>query len=152
MLVQFGQLPFFALFVGCFGAAIAPQIAAAADPVSIEAVMSADFPSVLIRPTGKQAVSIPACRGVVWQRFDADANSYIPISNRACPSFTVGVVLPDEGRTFEVDAPIKEGEIVRAVVVTGVGCTPALPFPMASCKSVVAVEGPTITVRKTSGR
>jgi hypothetical protein len=57
------------------------------------------------------------------------------------------LTLTEKGRSFEVDVAVKDGDVVRAVVVVGNDCTVGLPFELAGCSTVVSVEGPTITVR-----
>jgi hypothetical protein len=125
----------------------AVNAAHAAPPVTIEADASAAVPTVLVRPAGKAEVTIPACRGVVWQRFDPAAQAYVAISVRPCGPTEIGAPLPAEGRSFPVDVSVSEGDVVRPVVVVGTGCLPELPFELARCKAVESVDGPTITVR-----
>jgi len=104
-------------------------------------------PTVRVRPAGKAEVMVPACRGVVWQRFDPVEQAYVAISVRPCGPTEIGTPLPAEGKTFTVDVSVSEGDVVRPVVVVGTGCQPELPFELARCKAVESVDGPTITVR-----
>lgn len=133
------------------GLALFGGVASAAPPVAVESVVESKVPAVRVTPASGAGVAVPSCRGVVWQRFDSQANTYIPISTRACGAMSPATTLTAEGTTFEVDAAIKDGDVVRAVVVAGTGCASGLPFELAGCDVVVAVEGPTITVRGFDG-
>ena len=124
-----------------------PALAEAADPVEIKPLPNTPLPSVQVVPKGGGDLSIPACRGVVWQRFDAPSEGYVPISLEPCGAMAPASVLPDDGRRFTVDAEVVDGDVARAVIVVGTGCASGQVFSLAGCKSVVAVEGPTITVR-----
>ncbi len=104
---------------------------------------------LFLSPCGtlNKALTIPSCRGVVWERFDERTSEYNPITVRPCEEMSPGLPLTGKGRAFEVDAPVQDGDVVRAVVVVGAKCEAGLPFELARCSQVVAVEGPTITVR-----
>ena len=121
--------------------------ALAAAPAEVVSVADADVPTVVVRAAGGGSVAVPACRGVVWQRFDPGASAYTPISIRPCEAMAPAIVVTEEGRRFTVDAPVRDGDVVRAVVVVGSGCSAGQAFELAACASVVSVEGPTITVR-----
>lgn len=126
---------------------VAPSIAEAGDFVEIRPLPKTSLPSVQVVPVAGRDVSIPACRGLVWQRFDAESNAYLPISLQPCDVMAPASALPKDGRRFTVDAGVVDGDVVRAVVVVGAKCTSGQVFSLANCSSVVAVEGPTITVR-----
>jgi hypothetical protein len=121
------------------------SVAFAAEPVTVE-VVDEPVPAVVVTPTGAP-VLVPACRGVVWERFDAKANRYEPIASPACGPLAPGLTLDKEGTRFRLDAEVPAAQVVRAVVVVGQGCQMDRPFPLAGCKTVTAVEGPTVTVR-----
>lgn len=119
--------------------------ALAAEPVSIE-VEEGPRVAVRVRAAGAP-VLVPACRGVVWERFDADANRYEPITTRPCGPLSPGLTLDKEGTRFELDLDVPTAQVVRAIVVFGEGCELGQPFPLARCRTVKAVDGPTLTVR-----
>ncbi len=130
------------------GVAVAVPLAAeAADLVEIRPLAGTPLPSVEIVPVADVDVAIPSCRGVVWQRFDADSKSYVPISLKPCGAMSAASFLPEKGRRFTVDVDVLDGDVVRAVVVVGARCASGQVFSLSDCGSVVAVEGPTITVR-----
>ena len=148
-------------FRACLGCILAAglaggAVAEAAGPVEIKPVQNAELPAVRIvpvaageEPQGEMVdLSIPACRGVVWQRFDTKTEAYVAISVAPCDAMTPASVLPKEGRSFTVDADVADGDVVRAVVVVGSGCTSGQVFSLAQCATIVAVEGPTMTVRR----
>ena len=122
--------------------------AEAAAPVQIKTLKNTALPSVQVVPVDGGDLSIPACRGVVWQRFDAPTESYVPISLTACAAMSPASVLPEDGRRFTVDSDVADGDVVRAVVVVGTDCSSGQVFSLAQCATIVAVEGPTITVRR----
>lgn len=127
-------------------AALTSGAAHAEEPVSVQ-IDEGGVPAVIVRPAAGAKVSVPACRGVVWQRFDPDAAVYEPISTRACKASEPATTLTEEGKRYSVDAKVKPDDVVRAVVVVGEGCTPGRPFSIADCKRVQAIEGPQLTVR-----
>ena len=126
---------------------ISASVAVAAGPATVTVVADAAVPTVHLKPVEGESLMIPACRGVVWQRFDQDSGEYIPISSRPCGVMAPGRMVPTQGKKFAVDALVKDGDVVRAVIVVGAGCTTGRPFELAECASVVAVEGSTVTVR-----
>ncbi len=127
---------------------VAPLAGAlAAPPVVVEAVSDARAPAVQVKPAGNSSVSIPACRGVVWQRFSAEENRYVAVTTDACGPAAPALVVTGEGRRFDIDGKVSEGDVVRPLLVVGTGCAAARPFDLAGCKGVESVEGPTITVR-----
>jgi len=105
--------------------------------------------AVRVRATGAP-VLLPACRGVVWERFDPDANRYEPLTTRPCGPLAPGLTLDKEGTRFELETELATAQVVRAIVVFGEGCELDQPFPLARCRSVKAVDGPTLTVRADS--
>lgn len=124
-----------------------PMTAAGAPPATVSIVSDAGVPTVRIEPVGQKSLMIPACRGVVWQRFDQEQNRYAPVTKRPCGVMAPGIVVPAQGKTFAIDGKIKDGDVVRAVVVTGLECTVGQPFELADCATVAVVEGSTMTVR-----
>jgi hypothetical protein len=123
------------------------QSAEAAPPVVFEVVGDARAPAVTVKPAGNSTVSVPACRGVVWERFSAEENRYVSVSTSACGPAADALPVTAKGRRFDIDGKVKEGDVVRPVVVVGSGCTPERPFDLAACRAVESVEGPTMTVR-----
>ena len=130
-------------------AAGAPMTAAGAPPATVSIVPDAVVPTVRIEPIEQKSLMIPACRGVVWQRFDQEQNRYTPVTKRPCGVMSPGIVVAAQGKTFSIDGKVNDGDVVRAVVVTGLECTVGQPFELADCATVVVVEGSTMTVRKT---
>lgn len=124
--------------------ALVPAVLAA-EPVTIE-VLDGTEAAVRVTATGA-AVLVPACRGVVWERFDADANRYEPVSLSPCGPLAPGLTLDKQGTRFVLDAEVSTAQVIRAVVVVGLGCKMDRPFPLARCEEVSVVEGPTLTVR-----
>ena len=120
-------------------------LAVAAEPVVVEVI---DDPAVavMVRATGGP-VLVPACRGVVWERFDTASNRYEPMAAEPCGPLEPALSLDKEGTRFELSGDAPAAQVVRAIVVVGEGCEMGRPFPLAGCSRVSAVEGPTLTVR-----
>ena len=123
------------------------SVSFAAGPATVTVVADAARPTVHLKPADGERLMIPACRGVVWQRFDEDSGGYVPVSPRPCGVMAPGQMVPKKGKRFAVDGPVKDGDVVRAVIVVGVNCTTGRPFELAECETVVAVEASTTTVR-----
>lgn len=119
--------------------------ALAAEPVVVE-VEPGDQPAVRVK-AASGTVSVPTCRGVVWERFDAEAERYVPLPADPCGPLTNALILDKQGMRFDLVLEVDAAQVVRAVVVAGTGCAEDRPFPLGRCKSVVSVEGPTLTVR-----
>lgn len=119
----------------------------AAPPVVLEVVSDARAPAVMVRPAGRDTVYVPECRGVVWEIFDAEKNRYVPTSSGSCGPAAPPLPVTADGRRFDVDGKVTEGQVVRPVLVVGTGCDPERPFDLAGCNVIESVEGPTITVR-----
>jgi hypothetical protein len=117
----------------------------AAPPVTIM-VSPGEQPAVVVKASGA-SVSVPACRGVVWERFDAEAGRYVPVDATPCGPLKEALILDKDGTRFALSFVAESAQVVRPVVVAGIGCREARPFPLAACTRVEAVEGPTITVR-----
>ncbi|HCH63577.1 MAG TPA: hypothetical protein DFR83_12295 [Deltaproteobacteria bacterium] len=128
-----------------------PTTAFAAGPAKVVLVTDAAVPTVRVEPLESKSLMIPACRGVVWQRFDEKEARYVPISKRSCGVMSPGQIVPAQGKSFAVDGPVSDGDVVRAVVVTGLECTVGKPFALADCTKVVVLEGSTMTVRGAGG-
>ena len=143
---DFRQLVRRVLGLGAAMCAIA-SVSYAAGPATVTVVPDAALPTVHLKPVDGASLMIPSCRGVVWQRFDEASGDYVPISSRPCGVMAPGQVVPKLGKKFVVDGPVKDGDVVRAVVVVGAKCTTGRPFELAECETVVAVEGSTMTVR-----
>ncbi|MEC7946429.1 MAG: hypothetical protein VX265_02610 [Myxococcota bacterium] len=123
----------------------AMPVVLAADPVAI-AVVDGPQPVVRVTATG-EPVQVPACRGVVWERYDAGAGRYESVPLGPCGSLAPALTLDKEGTLFPLAGDVAPAQVVRAVVIVGQGCLPDKPFPLARCEQVTAVRGPTVTVR-----
>lgn len=135
------------VMIAALVAAVLVPAARAAPPVVFEVVGDARAPAVMVKPAGNSTVSVPACRGVVWERFSAEDNRYVSVSTAACGPASDALPVTATGRRFDIDGKVKEGDVVRPVVVVGSGCAAERPFDLAGCRAVESVEGPTITVR-----
>ena len=98
------------------------------------------------------AVFVPTCRGVTWQRFDAGSQAFIPTAPSACGALSPAVKVTSEGVAFDVDVPLPplppEGfHLLIPTVVVGQGCEEGVPFPLANCTSMEAIQGPQVLMR-----
>lgn len=120
--------------------------AVSAAPLVTIVVSPGDQPAVVVKASGA-AVSVPTCRGVVWERFDAEAGRYVAVNVTPCGPLADALILDKDGTRFELSFNVESAQVVRPVVVAGVGCREGRPFPLAGCTRVEAVEGPTMTIR-----
>jgi hypothetical protein len=97
-------------------------------------------------------VSLPACRGVVWERFDPDARVFLPISASPCAAMSPSTPVEAAALRFALDGDPQGSQVIRAVVVVGLGCRKNVPFELAGCKQVVSVKGPNINLKRQGSR
>lgn len=95
-------------------------------------------------------VFLPACRGVVWEAFDASAKTFSPITTEACGPTAPVVKIDKDGTELRLGADPKGAQAVRPVLLVAQGCAPDKPFPLAGCTKTHAVEGPPIMVSPSS--
>jgi len=106
---------------------------------------------VLARATG-EAVHIPACRGVLWDRFNQETGEFELAQAPVCAGMKDAIRVDDKGRKFAVDAalpalPDVGFHILRPVVVYGTKCAEKAPFPLSKCGDIHVVRGPQMVVR-----
>ncbi len=107
--------------------------------------------SVVVKALGA-IVFVPACRGVTWSRFDAEAGKFEPTFATGCGPLTNAIRVDAAGVEFEVDMPLPPlpdvgFHLLRPTVVYGLKCKDETPFPLAKCESIESVDGPQILVR-----
>ena len=101
-------------------------------------------PSISIRATG-DAVALPACRGVSWERWDLDSEQFVLLPQQSCGPMSPAILVDQQGR--EVAAPdglgLTAGDRVRVHVVVGLGCelTRPMPLEVAGCARILQVLG-----------
>ncbi len=133
--------------VGLLGA-FAPGAAQGAAP---EALLVLDAAAVSVELRDAVGLSVPACRGVDWQRFDAAAGRFLSIPQPGCGAPTAPTPVPAEGLRIAAPTRLAAGQTVRVVVVLGEGCAPGLPLPLAGCRAVRAVESKPLTIPQPEG-
>jgi hypothetical protein len=120
-------------------------------PAVIELSRRGNSAVVVLRSTGED-VFLPACRGVVWERFvqteGGGAGRYVSLPAESCgPAKPPGKVSKD-GVEFTVPQLEESGSVVvRAVAVVGVGCAPDRPMVIGNCNAVFPLKSSTITIR-----
>ena len=119
---------------------------ARADTKVVVEARKAGRPTVVVRAPAGPAF-LPGCRGVVWERFDADTRTFVPIVEAACAAAAPAVPIDAEGREFSAEVDLSGVQVVRALVVVGTGCRSGQPFLAAGCTEITSVAGPTINVR-----
>ena len=111
--------------------------------------------SVTVRFEGQQAFAelkgvanavVPACRGVEWQRFDAELARFVPVPAEGCGAMSAALPLPAAGLTVAATVRLREGDNVRAVAIFGVGCRPDQPLQRGKCAKLEAVESVPVIV------
>ncbi len=119
-------------------------------PVSFELTREGDSVSVLIRPIGED-VFLPACRGVVWERFvqpdDGGEGRYETLPDAACGPSKPPIKVSKDGVRFT--SPALEGAetvVLRTVAVVGLECSEVLPMPIGGCREVSSQVSTNITI------
>jgi hypothetical protein len=100
---------------------------------------------VVVAATG-DPVFLPACRGVVWEAFRAEDQTFVPITTGPCGPTANVVKIDKDGTELRLDADPKGAQAVRAVLLVAHGCAPDKPFPLAGCSRSETVEGPPVMV------
>jgi hypothetical protein len=134
--------------VGLIGAMLwmgAMSPAWAADAVSVT-VVPGELPRVQVSTTGP-AVTMPDCRGLVWERFDPVSKGFTPLPSPPCGPTDHGKRLDKEPQTFIFEGEVTEEMVVRAVVVAGLECREGQAFVLADCKKITAWPSATVNVR-----
>lgn len=115
-------------------------------PIEILLIPQDDHVQVDVRAPG-QAVALPSCRAVGWERFDDDSKGYLPITGSPCGPMAPATWLTGDGISVTY-APTTPGfQVVRPVVVYGVGCRQGLPLALADCDSIEVMRGPSATLQ-----
>jgi hypothetical protein len=118
---------------------------ALAEPVHI----GAESPGVVrVRATGG-AVFMPACAGVSWERFDVEAQQFVPLPTPPCGPLAPALVVGKVGLSVALGTPLpgKGMHVVRSVVVVAERCDANTPFPLAACVGLSHQYGPNQVVR-----
>lgn len=101
---------------------------------------------ISVRATTR-SVFIPSCRALSWERFDEATQTYSALPGAPCGPMAAAIPLDEKGMTLE-EAPLTAGfQVVRPVLVYGMGCRPGLPLPIAECDRIDALIGPYTPVR-----
>lgn len=116
-----------------------------------EAVLVLDAAALSVELRDAAGLSVPACRGVDWQRFDATAGRFLSIPQPGCGAPAAPLQVTAEGLRIVAPARVAPGQTVRAVVVLGEGCAPGLPIALASCRAVRALESKPLTIPQPEG-
>ena len=116
----------------------------------VEIAVSGPSEITVTAPQG--AVFVPACRGVSWARFDPSTATFEPTPAPPCGPLSPAVKVEAEGHKFKVDVPLPPlpdvgFHMLRPTIVIGRKCKDKLPFPVAECASVQAIDGPQVMVR-----
>ena len=92
-------------------------------------------------------VHLPACRGVTWQQYDAEAGAWIVGSPPACGAISDAVPVGSTPVDFSAGEGLKKGDVIRPVFAVGIGCASEKPIALAKCKEFQTQVGPNVTVR-----
>ena len=119
-------------------------------PVELEVSREGNSASVFLRATGDD-VFLPACRGVVWERFvqpeDGSEGRYESITEDACTSSKAPIKVSKDGVGFSAPASAEAtAGVLRAVVVVGLGCAPDRPMAVGGCSSLHSEISANITI------
>lgn len=106
---------------------------------------------VHVRSTS-DVVHVPACRGVLWDRFNPTSGEFEPTSAPVCSGIKDAIRIDIDGRKFHLDValptlPDVGFHVVRPAVVYGLKCAGKAPFPLSACRDINVVRGPQMIVR-----
>jgi len=98
------------------------------------------------------SVHLPACRGVMWERFVSENEGFEAISGPTCGRAEPALKVGQDGHLFPFDGvlppPPETGLfVVRPVVVVGEKCRENQPFWLAGCAVVRREFGPNLVIR-----
>lgn len=93
------------------------------------------------------SVAMPSCRAVGWERLDDDTGQYVPLPGPACGPLEDAIWPGDDGLEVRFQPKVLAYQVVRPVVVYGVGCRPGVPFALADCDSIEVLRGPNASIR-----
>lgn len=126
---------------------------ASADSAPVELLVVEEGNAVQVTVHAQEgSVALPACRAVGWERVDDDAGGYVPLPGPACGPMEDALWVGAEGLTARYAPAVGGFQVVRPVVVYGVGCRRGLPFALADCDSIEVLRGPSASVRPKAAR
>jgi hypothetical protein len=114
-------------------------------PATLELLQGSD-PAVLLRsidPT--RTVSMPACRGLVWEVLDLERGLFAPLTPEPCPPSQVAQTVDDTGIASRPPQPPFYPASLRAVALVGVNCSPQRPFSIADCEETFTLTSSAVT-------
>ncbi len=127
---------------------LAASLAHAGDPQPVEIVVQEEGTAVTVSVRVLDAsVALPGCRAVGWEGLDDDVGGFAPLPGAACGPMTEAIWLGDGEYTARYAPTVGGFQVVRPVVVYGVGCRRGLPFALAGCDSVEVLRGSNASVR-----
>lgn len=92
-------------------------------------------------------VAFPACRAVGWERVDDDTGQYVALAGPACGPMEDALWPGEEGLNIRFQPTITTFQVVRPIVIYGLGCRPGVPFALADCDSIEVLRGPNASLR-----
>lgn len=127
---------------------LALALARAGDAPPVEIVVQEEGDAVTVSVRVLDAgIALPGCRAVGWEGLDEDAGGFAPLPGPACGPMTEAIWLGDSEYTSRFVPKVGGFQVVRPVVVYGVGCRRGLPFSLADCDSIDMVRGSNASVR-----
>lgn len=100
---------------------------------------------VLLQATGA-VVSLPACRGVVWEAFDPATERFLPVPSPPCGASAPPIRLDQQGLRFDPPRQVARPAQVRVTALVGTGCRTDRPFAIAACQQAVFLVSPPISL------
>ena len=107
-------------------------------PPPIRVVFLSDRgPAIRIHATSTP-VALPSCRGVVWERCEPEYRECKILLDLPCGPMAPAIWVDAQG--LEISAAeelnLKAGDLVRASIAFGLGCTQGMPFEVAACDRI----------------
>ena len=106
--------------------------AQAQSPFAIELQLS-NPPAVQIQSMGQLSIWLPACRGVMWERFNSNTEQFEWLALGPCEDSTLPERIDSAGKSVAAPVGVQSGDRLRVTVVVGVECKPDRPMEIAQC-------------------
>lgn len=130
------------------GVSLGLALASAAPALGAEGTVTVRFegPRAIAEVQAPPGAVVPACRGLEWQRFDAELARFVPVPGPGCGPMIAAVAVPAAGLNVPAEVKLREGDNIRAVALVGLNCRADQPLQLAQCARLQAVESAPVVV------
>lgn len=131
----------------CIATSATPRAQSPA-PATLTLDRSGNSPIFLLHPSGDAAVSLPDCRGIVWEILNPELGVYqvLPAADACGPSAPPSP-LPPEGLRLSPPTPPAYPAALRVVATVAIGCRTDRPFEIAACQDITTLTSANLTLQ-----